>query len=970
MKLKSLHIENFGGLSRFDLEFDDGLTVIHKPNGFGKTTLAEFIRAMFYGFPRRGKTLEKSRRQKYTPWNGGRYGGNLIFTLEGKTYRLERTFGATPKGDTFTLIDLDTNKKSDRFSDQIGLELFKLDAESFERSTYMPQLRDQEGLTTDAIQAKLGNLVEDPGDMGSFDKAMTALKAARSGYIPYRGNGGIVAEARYRVSQLQSQVEAAEGKRHRLNQLREELTRLEEAWEKTKSAREQVYGKLLLASEATALEAAHESYRRLCEEETGAGADVKALEKKYPAGLPDRASLARARDAAEALPLLKEKAEPTEKEREAAEFLEKNRAFLRGNIPETEELENCRRQIGRFHALKTEAENLGLTSGEQVDYDRLRIPAGEGKLEESRLKELQEKEAHRAGLCHALAAAQLPEAERVRLDALRRFFEGGIPGEKDLERHKNALAEAKALRQENARRVQSLSAAPEKGSSSAGAVALGILSVLCLAAGGGLLIYDWLAHGIIALGMGAVALMVALVLGISAARKEKEEKLRRQALRSAMADGEKRIRELEDAVSKFVRPYCSDKDAAEALYEIRDNRAELMDLAAREKAAAAKQAEIKIQLEDCTRELIGELGGGEFGALLMELRLDQARFRNLQKEQTLAEEKLRKIRAEQEKLKTQIHGLLDTYFPEGEPEEFDALLTRLQRICDAWLNAEAQVEGWIRRREAQEGKLAAAEAVLDAFFRKYALAPREDLPEQLLAIGEDVRGYEEACRRMEKASQSKEDYRKLHEAELARTVPEQREDPAELRSRELELSNRENALAEEILSQKQRRSLLVQELEELARLRDELEDWQEKWEKGKENARILDDTMVFLETARENLQNSYLGPVRESFAGYMAELMEEDPRRILLTPDLEVSLERSGQARELGYFSAGQADTVMLCMRLALVDALFTEVSPLLILDDPFINLDDERTRQALKLLETIAQKKQILYLSCNSSRI
>ena len=63
MKLISLYIENFGGLSQYALDFQDGLTAIEAPNGFGKTTLAEFIRAMFYGFPRKAKTLDKSRRQ-------------------------------------------------------------------------------------------------------------------------------------------------------------------------------------------------------------------------------------------------------------------------------------------------------------------------------------------------------------------------------------------------------------------------------------------------------------------------------------------------------------------------------------------------------------------------------------------------------------------------------------------------------------------------------------------------------------------------------------------------------------------------------------------------------------------------------------------------------------------------------------------------------------------------------------------
>ena len=127
--------------------------------------------------------------------------------------------------------------------------------------------------------------------------------------------------------------------------------------------------------------------------------------------------------------------------------------------------------------------------------------------------------------------------------------------------------------------------------------------------------------------------------------------------------------------------------------------------------------------------------------------------------------------------------------------------------------------------------------------------------------------------------------------------------------------------------------------------------------------------MALLEQAKENLSGSYLGPIRRSFEGYLNRLWDEQAGSVLVTPDLDVQLERYGQARELGYFSAGQTDTVMLCMRLALVDALFAEEKPFVILDDPFVNLDDERTQEALALLKTLSEDRQIIYLTCNSSR-
>mgnify|MGYP002271144605 CR=1 FL=1 len=52
MKLLECHVDNFGKLSNYEYRFSESLTVIQEPNGFGKSTLAAFIKAMLYGFPR------------------------------------------------------------------------------------------------------------------------------------------------------------------------------------------------------------------------------------------------------------------------------------------------------------------------------------------------------------------------------------------------------------------------------------------------------------------------------------------------------------------------------------------------------------------------------------------------------------------------------------------------------------------------------------------------------------------------------------------------------------------------------------------------------------------------------------------------------------------------------------------------------------------------------------------------------
>ena len=76
MKILELRIENFGGLHDLTLPLENGLNLILKENGWGKSTLMAFIRIMFFGFDGEQKrNIEENERKRYRPWQGGVYGG-------------------------------------------------------------------------------------------------------------------------------------------------------------------------------------------------------------------------------------------------------------------------------------------------------------------------------------------------------------------------------------------------------------------------------------------------------------------------------------------------------------------------------------------------------------------------------------------------------------------------------------------------------------------------------------------------------------------------------------------------------------------------------------------------------------------------------------------------------------------------------------------------------------------------------
>ena len=136
---------------------------------------------------------------------------------------------------------------------------------------------------------------------------------------------------------------------------------------------------------------------------------------------------------------------------------------------------------------------------------------------------------------------------------------------------------------------------------------------------------------------------------------------------------------------------------------------------------------------------------------------------------------------------------------------------------------------------------------------------------------------------------------------------------------------------------------------------------------AEQEKKILDKTTDLLKLAKEKLDANYSDPMKNGFNKYVE--MLGGKLNLLINTDLEVSIDESGQTHESIYLSEGYKDMVNFCSRMALVDALFNDVKPPVILDDPFVNLDDDKVPKALKLVKDIANENQVLYFACHQSR-
>lgn len=972
MKLISLYIENFGGLSGYSLEFSDGVTVIREPNGFGKTTLAEFIRAMFYGFPRKGKFLEKDRRQRYTPWNGAKAGGNLVFELNGVPYRIERTFGAEPRSDTFKLVDLTTGKKSDRFSREIGTELFQLDADSFERSTYMPQLGEQSSLTTAGIQAKLSDLVEDANDVGSFDKAIGALKSRRSTFIPYRGSGGSVAEAAANITRLQQELDRAVQQKESLELCRQEIEQLEARLEQDQLEITEVREQIRLASEAAARTAVRRQYEDLSSRYQKLAAENAAVKQRYPRGIPPQTETDDAQKLSHHLAVLTAQERTAQADLEAAVFVEENRQRFEEHTPEPEELEANRRKWDEYVSLLTQARHAVLSDGEAKQFASLAAVFGSGGPDEGMLDELADRSRQLLKLKTALDSLTEDPAQLRQREDLELYFAAGIPEEAQLRSQQQVLARWEALRQENLQLAAAQPApAPRKSTSPVPLILTLVLAAAGIGLGIAMLVMRSFLLGGIGLGVGLSALMGAIFLGmrlmvsreLSVAWSENRARLERNAAE---------LTALEQAAADFIRQYSGAPDLNEGLREIRDHREQLLQLRERQRILEEKRSVLTAEerrLEAGLHQALSPYFGNitDFDKCISSLRLGREKFLDLQSKKVAADRDAEALTALAQGYEAELSEFLSPYFENISSGQFGQLLSELQRDAEHYRRAKAQAAQWQERKQQQEQAAQQCREELAEFFRRYGLEPADDR-EQLQQLQNDRRILEEGTLRQMQLGKQLEAFRTENEAVLSAPADEATYDPEELKRTEKQRNAEITALTGQLLTCRQTQQSLRSQVDRIPELRDELDFWQEKKSGDQKKAQTLDDTMEFLHRAKDSLSTSYLGPIRESFAGYL-ERLAGHKEQLLVSPDLDVQLERQGQAREMAYFSAGQTDLVMLCMRLALVDALFREEKPFVILDDPFVNLDDARTAEALELLRELGRERQILYLTCNSSR-
>ena len=236
MKILKCYIENFGTLHGLKCELKDGLNSLNAKNGWGKSTFAAFIRAMLYGFD--ATDAGERERSRFYPWQGGRYGGYMVFEVRGREFRIERYFGQTEQGDV-TSFSTEEGRQSlnDVVEGSLGESFFGIDSEGYIGSAYISQ--DGIGISNSAsIESRLARLLDSGGEEARYQSALGIIGSTRDQIV--RECGEDLGRIRSDIDSFKDKLEKLRERDSKMAQKQAELKSASEAREEAKRALDEV----------------------------------------------------------------------------------------------------------------------------------------------------------------------------------------------------------------------------------------------------------------------------------------------------------------------------------------------------------------------------------------------------------------------------------------------------------------------------------------------------------------------------------------------------------------------------------------------------------------------------------------------------------------------------------------------------------------------------------------------------------
>ena len=156
----------------------------------------------------------------------------------------------------------------------------------------------------------------------------------------------------------------------------------------------------------------------------------------------------------------------------------------------------------------------------------------------------------------------------------------------------------------------------------------------------------------------------------------------------------------------------------------------------------------------------------------------------------------------------------------------------------------------------------------------------------------------------------------------------------------------------------------------LSEYEENLKAYQEEKQKAKARADLIKQAKKYMESADENLKNKFIMPIQNKYIEYARQINPLLADNISMNYDFEINFDVNGKYKNYLQLSLGEKACLGLCLRFAIIDNIYKGDKPIIILDDPFVNLDEDNLQKTKDVLVKLSSNTQVLYLCCHKSRM
>ncbi len=222
--IERIEILSFGKLKNAVVTANSGINILSAPNESGKSTLAAFIKFVFYGFSgTRKQSLTDNEKELHTPWDSDVSEGSIYITADGEKYKISRRCVASGK-EVCEIVRRNTGK-AEFIGEVPGEVFFGVGEEIFARTLFfrqltLPQSKDE------VLADRLRDIAISADEQVSTQKALKRLNDAKNELKSKMGNG-LIPDCEKVIESLEEKITESASLRRESARIGEEIEKRE-----------------------------------------------------------------------------------------------------------------------------------------------------------------------------------------------------------------------------------------------------------------------------------------------------------------------------------------------------------------------------------------------------------------------------------------------------------------------------------------------------------------------------------------------------------------------------------------------------------------------------------------------------------------------------------------------------------------------------------------------------------------------